>query len=99
MLRINKIAIFEKFLQTKEYQMTKEELDFVVNYSDFLFTKQDIFLSKLLSCPYCLNLWFNLIFNCIYCYFFNFQILEGLLLAPITYIFSLFVYKKLTSLQ
>ena len=98
LFKLHKLKLFERFLRTEEYKLTKEELAFVVNYSDFLFTKQDEFLSKLLSCQYCFSFWSSILINLSYCKFFDFQITEGLLLFPITYVASLFVFKRISTL-
>jgi hypothetical protein len=78
---------FELFNMTHLFKLNefidyKKNINSSVDYPDFLLSKYNNFLTRLLSCPFCLNFWFNLILCSIL----------GIYYFPITYILSLTIY-------
>jgi hypothetical protein len=65
----------------KYYEYKKINPD--ISYIDFITIKNPNFLTKLFSCPYCLNFWLTL-FSCF--------IFKNFLIFPLIYMFSIVIY-------
>lgn len=82
------IPILNKFLKIKEYynyQFNGGEL----SYPLFLQTNNNNFFTRLISCPYCLNFWLNLV---------TLSILNNKLIFFVNYILSIVIYSILLKL-
>lgn len=82
----SKLFKLEKLLRIGDWDQYRMEVNPKIKYYEFIFQKYPNFLTKLISCRPCLNLWITLIFILL----FN-QDLESL---PIFYLISYLVYKK-----
>jgi hypothetical protein len=81
LFRLNFLFRVNKFYEYKKINPT-------ILYTDFLSIKNPNFLSKLFSCPYCLNFWITLI-SCI--------LYNNILYLPTIYLTSMIIYKILRS--
>lgn len=72
-----------KFLPFLRAYEKKKSLYGNPRYSEFLAINHDNFISKLLSCPYCLGFWTSLVFCFILC---------PLVMLPVVYFCSLVLY-------
>jgi len=70
-----------RFFKVKEYIEYKKNIS-NIDYTEFLISKYNNFFTRLISCPFCLNFWINLILCSI----------TNIIYFPITYILSLIIY-------
>lgn len=79
-------------LRLPDYEKYKLEEDFGCNYPNFLYQSYPGYLTKLLSCPICLCFWSTLVSSNLLVYLYGYQQVYSLLLLPINYVCSLFIY-------
>lgn len=79
-------------LKISEFQKYKLEIDVMSNYPNFLYSVYPGYITKLLSCPICLCFWSTLFSISTLIYMYNYNIIFTVLLFPINYISSLFLY-------
>jgi len=79
-----------KWFKVNDY-LNSKETDFTLTYHSYLLKKHNSFITRLITCPFCLNFWLILIGKFIFGYFF--------LEIPTIYVTSLityFVFNKLS---
>lgn len=79
LLRIGKLFKIDKY---KEYKKVNVAIDYIT----YLSLKHKNFLTKLISCPYCIGFWITLL-SCI--------LFNNILVLPFYYISSIIVYRFL----
>ena len=89
---ISKLTNTRSLLKIPDFEKYKLEVDIMSNYPNFLYEKYPGYLTKLLSCPICLCFWTTLIGVNLLTYTLGYQQLFVLLLLPVNYICSLFMY-------
>jgi len=89
---LGKLTNTRNLLKLPEFEKYKLEEDIMSNYANFLYIKYPGYLTKLISCPICLCFWSNLLFLSSSIIYLGYQIEYSLILFPINYIFSLFIY-------
>lgn len=81
-----------KFFKIDEFHKYKMEVDVISTYPNFLYSVYPGYLTKLFSCPICLCFWSTLITAISLVCLVKYPITFSLLLFPINYISSLFLY-------
>jgi len=81
-----KILGGSKFFLIEDYEK-KKELDPELTYLYYLSLNHNSFLTRMITCVYCLGFWMTVVF-CL--------LAKSFVLIPTCYIFSLLVYKSLT---
>ena len=89
---ISKLTNTRSLLKIQDFEKYKLEVDIMSNYPNFLYEKYPGYLTKLLSCPICLCFWTTLLGVNLLTYTLGYQQLFVLLLLPVNYICSLFMY-------
>lgn len=84
LVEYTKVLRLKKIFKIDEYLCFKISSGGNVNYFDFIKNKNNNFITRLISCPYCLGLWLSLIAN------------QGNLKFTITYCLYLIMYKIIT---
>lgn len=75
-----------------EFTKYKSDVDAMSNYPNFLYSNYPSYFTKLISCPICLCFWSTLITVSLLVYGTGYHQIYTLLLFPINYVSSLFVY-------
>lgn len=89
---IAKILNLENKLLINDYKKERLVFPHSYSYADFLYATKPNFVTKLLSCPICLCFWMNVFKSVIFISFLNSYLYTNLLLFPISYLLSLFIY-------
>lgn len=79
LFRIGKLFKIDKY---REYK----KINVAIDYLTYLSLKHKNFLTKLISCPYCIGFWIAL-FSCV--------LFNNILLLPLYYVSSITIYKFL----
>lgn len=87
-----KLTHTRNLLKLPEFEKYKLEEDIMSNYANFLYEKYPSYLTKLISCPICLCFWSNLLLLSSSIFYIGFPLEYTIILLPINYIFSLFLY-------
>jgi hypothetical protein len=74
----------KKFFYIDDFEDELKQLN-CINYIEFLSKRSNSFFIKLITCPLCLGFWFCIAFTHVFT--------SGLILAPLCYIISIFIYK------
>lgn len=75
-----------------EFNKYKAEVDAMSNYPNFLYSNYPSYFTKLISCPICLCFWSTLVTVGLLVFGSGYHQIYTLLLFPINYICSLFIY-------
>jgi len=89
---IGKLTNTRNLLKLPEFEKYKLEEDVMSNYPNFLYEKYPGYLTKLISCPICLCFWSTLLSISSFVSYLGYPVEYSLILFPINYIFSLFIY-------
>lgn len=76
----------------EEYEKYKLEVDVMSSYPNFLYAQYRGYITKLLSCPICLCFWSTLLTVNLLVLGVGYHLIYSVLLFPINYICSLFIY-------
>jgi hypothetical protein len=79
-------------IRIDEFSKYKLEVDAMSNYPTFLYSKYPSYFTKLISCPICLCFWSTLATVSVLVYTVGYHEIYTLLLFPINYVSSLFIY-------
>lgn len=79
-------------IRIDEFLKYKLEVDAMSNYPTFLYSKYPSYFTKLISCPICLCFWSTLVTVSLLVYAVGHHEIYTLLLFPINYVSSLFIY-------
>ena len=97
-ITISKLTSTRNLLRIPEFEKYKIEIDPLSNYSNFLYQNYPGWTTKLLSCPICLCFWSTLFSLTLFLNVVGYPSFYILLLFPINYICSLFLYLILRKL-
>lgn len=75
-----------------EFNKYKAEVDAMSNYPNFLYSNYPSYFTKLISCPICLCFWSTLTTVGLLVFATGYHPIYTLLLFPINYVCSLFIY-------
>lgn len=75
-----------------EFVKYKSEIDAMSNYPNFLYSNYPSYFTKLISCPICLCFWSTLLTVSLLVFGSGYHQIYTLLLYPINYVCSLFLY-------
>lgn len=75
-----------------EFVKYKSEIDAMSNYPNFLYSNYPSYFTKLISCPICLCFWSTLLTVSLLVFGSGYHQIYTLLLFPINYVCSLFLY-------
>jgi hypothetical protein len=89
---IAKILNLENKLLINDYKKERLVFPHSYSYADFLYATKPNFVTKLLSCPICLCFWMTVFKAVVFTMFFKDVIYMNVLLFPISYLLSLFIY-------
>lgn len=95
---IAKLTNTRSLLKIVEFEKYKLEEDVMSNYANFLYTKYPGYFTKLISCPICLCFWSTLISCTIISQYIGYPISYVLLILPVNYIISLYLYLSIRKL-
>jgi len=87
-----KLTKTSSFLKIDEFNKYKSDHDAMANYPNFLYENYPGYLTKLLSCPICLCFWSTLVSSSTLVYLVKYNLSLLILIFPINYVCSLFIY-------
>lgn len=89
---IAKLTNTKRLLKIDEYQLYKSTVDPMSTYPNFLYAEYPGYFTKLISCVICLCFWSSLFSVGILLLVLNYPLYYAIMLFPINYICSLFLY-------